>query len=148
MRALLVVTVLIALGGCVAQPPLVKQTASGRPEGIFVGFTLDQARSRVIEACSTRGLSVYDSNANSVVCGKALTGQKAVLAQMLVGNSYSTTPEDKIRFILFQSGSDVKINAEEWIETQMALGQVRREPLSNNNQQNGLQEFLFAIGAR
>lgn len=66
---------------------------------------------------------------------------------MAVGNSYSTTPQQKIRFIAYRTGSDVKVTAQQWIEIQMAFGQVRTQELNANNQINELQNYLFSLGA-
>jgi len=147
MKKLLVIAVVIFLYGCVAQQPLIKQTQSGRPEGVFRNTNVEEVKSRIIEGIVSKGLMVMETTSNQIVCGKTMEGGQAVLAQMIVGNSYSTTPQDKIRFTVYQVGTEVKVTAYEWIESQMALGQVNTQELNGNNQKNGLQNFLFSIGA-
>lgn len=44
-----------------------------------------------------------------------MTGNYAFLAELLMGNKYSTTPERKIRFILYQDGNNVKVTSQQWI---------------------------------
>ena len=138
----------LLLSACVTQQSLIKSTASGYPEGVFSNASLDSVRSKLIDGCSSRGILVQEASGNQVVCGKTMEGGDAVLAQLLVGNSYSTTPERKIRFIIYQTGSNVKVTAQQWIESQMALGQVRRQELNGNNHKNDIQNFLFSLGAQ
>ena len=90
---------------------------------------------------------VIESSPNQVICGTTMKGGNAVLAQMAIGNSYSTTPQRKIRFTIYKIETNVKVTAQEWIETQMAFGQVQTSELKSNNQINSVQNFLFALGA-
>ncbi len=76
-----------------------------------------------------------------------MDGQDGVWAQMLIGNSSSTTPERKVRFILYQVGKDVRVTAQQWIETQMARGQTQRMELNENSHRNNMQQFLNFAGA-
>lgn len=138
----------VLLFGCAAQQPLIKPTQSGYPEGLFENTNVETVRSSIMDGCVTRGLMVIESSANQIVCGKAMEGGQGVLAQMLVGNSYSTTPQRKVRFILYQMGTDVKVTAQQWIESQMAFGQTRTQELKSNNQINDIQNFLFSLGAQ
>lgn len=138
----------LALTACAPQQALVKKTSSGYPEGVFSNSNVEDVRSKLIGGCSSRGILVQESSGNQVVCGKTMDGGEAVLAQVLVGNSYSTTPERKIRFVIYQSGADVRVTAQQWIELQMAFGQIRRTELDGNNQKNELQQFLFFLGAQ
>jgi len=147
-RILMVACVILVLTGCVTQQPLVKNTSSGYPEGIFSNATAEEVRSKIIDGCTSRGIMVQETTGNQIVCGKTMEGMDAVLGSLVVGNKYSTTPERKIRFVIFQNGSDVKVTAQQWIESQMAFGQVRRQELKNNNHINDVQQFLFSLGAQ
>jgi len=147
-QAVLFLVISVLLFGCAAQQPLIKPTQSGYPEGLFKNTDVDTVRSKIMDACVSRGLMVIESTANQIVCGKTMEGGQAVLAQMLVGNSYSTTPQQKVRFIIYQMGSDVKVTAQQWIESQMAFGQTRTQELKGNNQVNDIQNFLFSLGAQ
>lgn len=150
MKHLVVVAaVIFALTACAPQQALLKPTSSGYPEGIFFNTTVEIVRSKLIDdGCSSRGVMVQEAAGNQVVCGKTMEGGDAVLAQLVVGNSYSTIPEQKIRFVLYQSGTEVKVSAQQWIELQMAFGQLKRQELNNNNQRNYIQQFLFSLGAQ
>ncbi|WP_199866037.1 hypothetical protein [Acidovorax sp. GW101-3H11] len=147
MKKFVLAACVLFLTACATQPPLVKQTASGYPEGTFVNTSLDDARSKIIGACSAKGVLVQEANGNQVLCGKTMDGQDGVWAQMLIGNSSSTTPERKVRFILYQVGKDVRVTAQQWIETQMARGQTQRMELNENSHRNNMQQFLNFAGA-
>ena len=145
-RALVAIVTLL-VSACAAQQELLKPTASGYPEGIFANASVNSVRSKLIEGCSSLGVLVQEANGNQVLCGKTMEGGEAVFSQMLLGNSYSTTPQRKVRFVIYQIGPDVKVTAQQWIESQMAMGQVRQQELKDNNQNNDIQKFLFSLGA-
>lgn len=138
---------LSAITGCMSQAQLVKQTASGYPEGVFKDAKVEDVKPKLIEGCSKIGAMVAQADNSQVVCQKTMEGGDAVLAQLLIGNSYSTTPVSFVRFVMYPSGNDVKVTGYQWIETQMAFGQVNRQELKGNNHINDLQNFLFSIGA-
>lgn len=138
----------IILSACASQPTPIKQTASGYPEGIFQNATVDDVRAKLMEGCNARGILVEDASSNQVVCGKTMEGVGAAFAQMMIGNKYSTTPQQKVRFMFFKSGEDVKVTAQQWMETQMAMGQVRKEELNSADQRNRIQQFLNSLGAK
>ncbi len=145
----LVVSIIITfITGCAPQQALLKSTSSGYPEGIFLNSTVDVVRSKLLDGCSSKGILVQETNENQIVCAKTMEGGEAMLATMLVGNSYSTPPQRKFRFIIYQFGSDVKVTAQQWIESQMAFGQLRKEELNDNKQKNDIQQFLFSLGAK
>ena len=149
MKKLVCVSILaLLLSACAPQQTLLKPTTSGYPEGVFSNTTVDSVRSKLIDGCSSKGILVQEVGGNQVVCGKTMEGGNAVLAKVLIGNSYSTIPEQKIRFIIYQTGFNVKVTAQQWIESQMAMGQVRRQELNSNNHRNDIQNFLFSLGAQ
>lgn len=141
------VCVIATLGGCATNEPLMRQTASGFAEGTFRGATLDDARSKLIGACISKGVMVQDSGTNHVVCTKETEGSEAVAMQMLIGNSYSSTPVRKIRFTIYQQGGDVRATAQQWAESQMRTGQVNKMELDSNKHRNNMQQFLSYAGA-
>ncbi len=146
-KLIVIIASALVLTACAPEQALLKPTLSGYPEGIFSNSNVEAVRSKLIDGCSSRGILVQEASGNQVVCGKTMKGGDAVLAQMLVGNSYSTTPEQKIRFVIYQSGTDVRVTAQQWIESQMAFGQVRRQEMNGNNQKNDMQWFLLSLGA-
>ena len=147
VQCLLVVSVLL-VSGCAPQEARMKVTSSGYPEGTFMNTSVAKVRNKLIAACDSHGIMVSESTENSVLCGKEMSGGDAVLAQVLIGNSYSTTPRDKIRFTIYQAGKNVKVSGHEWIETQMAFGQMHQVELNGNNQFNSVQRMLNSLGAK
>lgn len=146
-KSFLALAIVGLLVGCAAQEPLLRPTASGLAEGTFRGATLDEARSKLIGACASKGVTVHDSGPNHVVCGKEMDGAGAAVMQTLIGNSYSTTPVVKLRATIYQQGSDVRVTAQQWSESQMRMGQVNKMDLDSNRHRNELQRFLTYAGA-
>ncbi|MFL9905302.1 hypothetical protein [Paraburkholderia sp. RL17-337-BIB-A] len=147
MKKKIAVAVLpVLFAGCVADLPMT-QTASGYPEGNFSNTTLEAVENKLIGACSQIGAMVTESSTNQVVCGKTMEGQSSVLTQLLLGNASSTTPVDKLRFVMYPTGSSVHVTAYQWVETQMAFGQVNRAELNGNKQRYDLQQLLYKFGA-
>lgn len=145
MKILLSIGLLLALSGCATQDELRKETVSGYPEIILKNKSIDKVKENIMNKCSSKGALVQDVQSHSVLCGKVLDGNDEFWARLLVGNSYSTTPERKVRFMIFPSGKDVRVTAQEWIETQMPFGQLRKTEMTGNNQRNDMQEFLDSL---
>lgn len=138
----------IILSGCATQPDKIKLTQSGYPEAMFEKSSVKAVKEKIIQGCDNRGAVILESSDNSVVCEKTMTGGDAVLAQVLIGNSYSTTPQQKVRFTVYPVGKSVKVSARQWVETQMAFGQIRQQELNSNAQFNDMQFFLNSLGGR
>lgn len=137
----------IILSGCASEPPRVKETLSGKPEGVFRNTSVEDARYAIINQCASKGLSVEESTGNQVICSKEMAGSQAVATQAVLGNSYSTTPQVKARFVFAKKGADTRVICYGWYETVMALGQVRTMEASSNTDFNGLMSFLSNAGA-
>lgn len=150
MIKILVVALLASalMSGC-AQVPINKVTQSGKPERLFKSAKASDIKSSLIDGCSAAGLQVDDRGQSTLICSKRVTGSEAVFAQMIVGNSYSTTPERKVSFVITQRGGDVfVISTDYWYETQMAFGQIRRQDIYGNQQINEIQYFLDGVRIR
>lgn len=141
-KAIFAAMATVLLSGCAAQMPRIRDTQSGYPETVFRHESVSAVKNELVRACETRGSEVLDSSDNSVTCGKELAGGQAFVATLAIGNSYSTTPMQKVRFNFYKEGADVKVIAHQWIETQMASGQVSKADLNSNNQFNEMQTFL------
>ncbi|WP_368620545.1 hypothetical protein [Paraburkholderia sp. BR13444] len=115
------ITVLALLAGC-AQPELITKTESGNPEVVIKNAIPDDVRNRLVKGCASKGVEVLEATQYHVVCGKELKGGQATLATLAIGNAYSTTPIQKVRFTIFQEGDGVKVVANQWIESQMPGG--------------------------
>lgn len=138
------VLMMALLAGCASHGRL--NTASGRPEAIFFGATTESVKGRIANGCIANGLAVFEMSDNHVTAGKQLSGGEAMMMQLAIGNSYSTPPVRKVQFLIFRNENDVKVTAQEWVETQMAFGQLRQVELNSARQMQSLQQFLRGIG--
>lgn len=126
--------------------PVAVQAGSPKtlPQAWFVE-TPEEISSRLAGACADRGGSVVEQDNFHVLCQKTADGLKGAMAQVLVGNAYSTTPEVKVRFSIIK-GPQTRVIASQWLETQMAFGQIRKVDLNNRKQHASLESLLAGIG--
>ncbi|MBD5755301.1 hypothetical protein IF799_22745 [Citrobacter freundii] len=129
----------VILSGCSNLEAINKHTASGKPEGEYPGKTKEQVKDALVSYCNQKGLSVFESTESLVICGKQTD---SVLAQMLVGNSYSTPSMAKIRFTIASVNNAPKVWSDMWIESQMPGGQLNQMPSKNNTDINSVQNML------
>jgi PDZ domain len=122
-------------------------TPSGQPEGVFANTTLGDAGGKLASVCMDSGFQVTNQTPNQITCEVPLNGFKSAFTQMLIGNSYSTTPRSYVRISLAQIGGNVRIQAHAWVETQMAFGQMRQHQYSDDTTFNNLIDFLLRTGA-
>lgn len=138
MKRVLIIFVFL-LSACVSQEPLIKQTESGKSEGNYPGKTKEQVKDALVARCARFGNMVFESSDSSVICGKQ---SDSVLAQMAVGNAYSTPATFKVKFTIAKINDAVKVWADMWIESQMPGGQLNQMPVSDNNDRNMVQKAL------
>ena len=96
--------------------------------------------------CTQRGILITEPSATHVVCSKEMSGLSGAFAQAMVGNSYSTTPNQIVRFSITKVAGYWSVQAAQWIETQMAFGQVRRVQLDSKKQKQSLLSALLGVG--
>lgn len=129
----------LILSGCANQESLKKQTASGKPEAEYPGKTKEQVKDALLNYCNGKGLTVFESTDSLVVCGKAAD---SVMAQMLVGNAYSTEAMAKIRFTIASVNNTPKVWSDMWLESQMPGGQINQLQSKNVKDINSVQNML------
>jgi hypothetical protein len=122
------------------------QTPSGQPEVTFKDTSLGDAASKVANNCMNAGWMIASQGSNQVVCEIRMDLMRSALTQVLIGNSYSTTPRSFVRVSMAQVGADVRAQANAWVETQMAFGQMRQQPYDDANTFNRLMNFLASAG--
>lgn len=137
LAALLIAGLL--LNGCANQEPILKQTASGKPEAEYPGKTKEQVKDALVMFCNEKGLMVFESSDSNVICGKETNN---VMAQMMVGNAYSTPSMSKIRFTISKRNNVPKVWSDMWIESQMVGGQTNQVQINNNSDINSVQRIL------
>ena len=151
MRFIFTCAVAALAAACAATPvhTAAVSTESGRPDAIFLNTSSADAIGLLSSACMDAGLRVVSSNELSVTCEAEMGATQSVLTQVAIGNSYSTPPRQFIRLTTAQISDDVRVQASSWVETQMAFGQIRREPTDRTPQQvSSLTSFLLNAGAQ
>lgn len=137
---------LMALTGCVEQEDYMARTPSGRPEVAFATKSPAKVAEKITARCAAKGLLVRKTSPNEVICGGTMSGGDAMLAQLAIGNSYSTQPEQYIRFTIFPVRGRVRVQTYQWIETQMAFGQVNKLELNSGKHFNDTLRSLIDMG--
>ncbi len=89
----------LLLTACATGTPV--NTPSGWPEALFDTTDKTQVLDRVASGCADRGLYVTNQTSAHVMCERTMDDLGGVFAQALLGNSYSTTPQMKVRFSAF-----------------------------------------------
>lgn len=140
-KLLLICSIATVITGC-ANEALIKETQSGKAEAEYPNYTQEQVIDAIVQYCNGKGFSIEEQQKNFVICSKQMTGGAAIFTQMAIGNSYSTTPQAKARYSVAKYKNGTKAWAEAYAETQMALGQVRKDPLDGNKTRNELQRAL------
>ena len=146
MRLLLLFATSFLLSSCANNVPLNFSTPSGKPGVILRDISIKDAKNKLIDKCILDGKQIEEQGTRSVVCWRQMQGGEGAWAQVLIGNAYSTPPLKKAQFVFSKQGKDILITCNRiWIETQMALGQVRQLDLTANHYLNSLQAFLRTI---
>jgi hypothetical protein len=131
--------------------PIIGRFLSTPPSKSHVEATFDNATTPTVlgelaAACLGRGAVIVNQTDYQLVCQRALPPDDALLPQLMIGNSYSTTPINKICFNAALIGTGVRVQAYQWIETQMAFGQVQTVEMNGNGQFNSVESLLTAAG--
>ena len=140
IQTLIVTAIALSLTACASGTPI--NTPSGWPEALFATDNKSEVLDRIASGCADRGLYVTSQNSSHVMCERTMDDLGGVFAQAILGNSYSTTPQMKVRFSAFQSGDKVRVQAHPWVETQMALGQINRADIRSGKTASDIQTFL------
>lgn len=148
-RAIAALGLTFSLAGCATTEPLAYSSPSGRPDVIFYGQSQQQVVGKLSSLCMDHGHVLTEASPFQVVCKGELSAFQAAMIQMLMTNSYATTPELYYRFTLAQVGPDVRVQAYEWVESTMAFGQKRTTEITNPTHLNQLYTAMnMAAGPR
>lgn len=121
-------------------------TPNGQAEVIFPSSSAKNVSGRLAARCIALGASLASSTENEVTCEFKMSAMKSALTQMLIGNSYSTSPRQLVKFSLAEIGDNTVGRAEEWVETQMAFGQNRRQSIDGDVFHNSAMEYMTQCG--
>lgn len=131
-----------------AMLPAANAHAGDEPVVVWFAMPPDEVSEVIANICADRGAMVVEQDRSHVLCSQVTSGLKGALTQFLIGNAYSTTPEVKVRFALLKNGSSTRVLAEQWVETQMAFGQLRREPVMGRKNIDRLRAALIGEGGQ
>jgi len=145
----LAIGILMLGGSCATPPARIAETPSGRPEVTISAVDLDKVGNEIVNEMQNVGYLLEDQSSNVLFFTREMEGGQAVAAQLLIGNSYSTTPKAEVRFTLSKGASVVRVVAHASMSTQMAFGQTNRQDMKGNNYWfNDIQGLLMRIKSR
>lgn len=134
-----------------SSPALADETWAVTPSGsaeVEFGLRSADAVQRISSRCIDAGWRVTNSSTNQVVCEAPLNTGQSVLGQLLLGNSYSTPPRRFFRFNVAEINRVSRVQANGWMELQMAFGQMQRTDFSGPEFNNGMTLFLMSAGGQ
>ncbi len=146
MKRTLACVFITSLAGCASQPALVRDTGSGKAEATFEGVTVDEVRNNITLACAQAGKEIV-TDTHSVTCSQLDKGGRGNMAQFLLGNGYSGTPYERVKFTFAATPNGVFVVADPWLEMTMGFGEKKIIPINNNAMRNELQAGLDAAAA-
>ena len=114
--------------------------------GVYFAAPPSEISAILAGQCMDAMMVVADVQTTQVTCSQEIKGLRGDFAQLVYGNSYSTRPQQMIRFIIIPHGKGSRAQWSEWIETQMAGGQVRRQDIGARKRDAAIQRWLLTIG--
>lgn len=91
---------------------------------VYFPTTVINVSERIAGLCLDRNSIVIEQTQSHVLCSRSTDELQGAVAQALIGNSYSTPPELRFRSAIVRSEQYTRVQASQWIETQMAFGQM------------------------
>lgn len=135
-----------SVGAITAVPAMAQPSRDDGPIQIWFAGSQEDVGARLANLCIDRNALVIEQSSHHVLCSRATSGFDGALARVIVGNTYSTQPELKFRFSLVQDRGSVRVQAVQWLETQMAFGQVRRSELDGRRHRSDFRRVLIDAG--
>lgn len=143
--------IIVAALCCFTQPAFAGKyfavTPSGKPEANFSG-SADETSSALASKCMDAQWSVVKTTPQEVICEAPLTTGRQMVAQMLMGNAYSTPPRRYFRFNIVETGGISRVQASGWVETQMPFGQIQKVDFNGADFHNSIIDFLGSAGGK
>lgn len=122
-------------------------TAASQPNDVYFAATPAETSAKLASLCMDKNATVAEADTFHVLCMKEMDGSSGILTQLLIGNASSTTPVQNIRFQIVPYSSGSRVQFSEWVETQMAGGQISRVQVSNRKENASVRSILYSIGA-
>lgn len=119
----------LVLTGCASIP---QQQAYRTPSGLALGATIDQVRTKVLQACSNSGGVIETNNQMSLICSRPMPSTMgAFFWRALATPRYATNPDLKVRYNMSPTESGVYLSIDMYAQYQTAFGQTTTIPIQN-----------------
>ena len=144
-----VIGVAILVASCAASQPLLKETASGYPEGVFANRPLKDVMDGLEESCIERDYEVVAVEEALVTCEAPLPWPLPGMGALYSIMTAPMAPKQvwEINFVASVEGDDVHVTAKNSFEQIFITGEERSTRPDNNDAYNRIQEWLFSLGA-
>lgn len=143
-----VVTFVVAF---VAQPALADEpyavTPNGRAEMMFDVPAIETS-DLLAGACMSSNWVIKDQSPQQVLCEAPPTFGQSFMANLMMGNSYSTPPRLYYRFSIVQMSSETRVQANGWMGLQSAFGQNREMETNLKGFHNNAMDMMRSAGGR
>jgi len=139
MRKVMLIAAGLLSSGAIAAPPA---------DGTFDRETLGDVAGKIAGQCMNEGWTVTSQAPNQVTCQVPMNFGNQLMADLLLGNRYSTPTVTYVQFNMAQIGEGVRAQVRAWLENQSAFGQVRQTPVTDDKSRVRMLAFLETIGAR
>ena len=135
----------------VAQPALADEpfavTPNGRAEMMFDVPAVETA-DLLAGACMDAQWNIKEQSPQHVLCEGDPTFGQSLLANLSMGNSYSTPPRLYYRFSIVQLSNETRVQADGWMGLQTAFGQNREMETNVKGFHNNAIDLMRGVGGR
>ena len=148
MRLLAIASVLLVF---VSTPSLADEpyaiTPNGRAETLF-DIPARETSDKLAGACMSNSWVVKDQTPSQVLCEAPTTFGQNLLANLTLGNRYSTPPRLYYRFSIVEMTTETRVQANGWMGLQSAFGQDREMDTNLKGFHNNAMDLMMAAGGR
>lgn len=134
-----------------AQPALADEpyavTPNGRAEMMFDVPAIETS-DKLAGACMSSNWVIKDQSPQQVLCEAPPTFGQSLLANMMMGNNYSTPPRLYYRFSIVQLSNETRVQANGWMGLQTAFGQDREMNTNLKGFHNNAMDLMRSAGGR
>lgn len=117
-------------------------------EGRFPSEEPNSVKSRIANSCLDRSGTIIKSDELSLTCETPLGRLDSVVAQMALGGSSVSAPKLLTRFVIIANGTETRVSANSWFETQSSFGQTITHPADQSKDQIiYIRNWLLSAGA-
>lgn len=136
---------------CSATPALADEpfavTPNGRAEMMF-DVTAIETADLLAGSCMNNNWAIKEQSPQHVLCEAPPTFGQSLLANLSMGNSYSTPPRLYYRFSIVQLSNETRVQANGWMGLQTAFGQNREMETNVKGFHNNAMDLMRTAGGR